>query len=100
MQLVQTRRDPVCQPWGRGHERGLEGMFMFVALLRSRLKLTLWRHSQCETDLPDSLRLGRVQVSCEGWSGPGDSHVLKGKAQIANALAFLSSFSNSRFVLS
>ena len=100
MQLVQTRRDPVCQPWGRGHERGLEGMFMFVALLRSRLELTLWRHSKCETDLPDSLRLGRVQVSCEGWSGPGDSHVLKGKAQTASALAFLSSFSNSRFVLS
>ena len=34
---------------------------------------------QCETDLPESLRLGRVQVSCEGWSGPGDSYVLKGK---------------------
>ncbi|KAI9450151.1 hypothetical protein BJY52DRAFT_1206203 [Lactarius psammicola] len=32
---------------------------------------------KCETDLPESLRLGRVQVSCEGWSGPGDSYVLK-----------------------
>jgi hypothetical protein len=33
---------------------------------------------KCETDLPESLRLGRVQVSCEGWSGPGDPYVLKG----------------------
>jgi len=32
---------------------------------------------KCETDLPESLRLGRVQMSCEGWSGPGDSYVLK-----------------------
>lgn len=33
---------------------------------------------KCEADLPESLRFGRVEVSCEGWSGPGDSHVLKG----------------------
>ncbi|KAI0303848.1 hypothetical protein B0F90DRAFT_1335682 [Multifurca ochricompacta] len=33
---------------------------------------------KCETDLPESLRLGRIQVSCEGWLGPGDSYVLKG----------------------
>ncbi|KAF9042649.1 DUF1183-domain-containing protein [Hymenopellis radicata] len=33
---------------------------------------------KCETDLPDSLRLGRVEVSCEGWSRPGDPEVLKG----------------------
>lgn len=32
---------------------------------------------KCEADLPESLRLGRVQVSCEGWTGPGDSYVLK-----------------------
>ncbi|KAI0270323.1 hypothetical protein BGY98DRAFT_1010348 [Russula aff. rugulosa BPL654] len=37
---------------------------------------------QCETDLPESLRLGRVQVSCEGWSGPGDSYVLKGSCSL------------------
>ncbi|KAH9034415.1 hypothetical protein EDB84DRAFT_1486957 [Lactarius hengduanensis] len=37
---------------------------------------------KCETDLPESLRLGRVQVSCEGWSGPGDSHVLKGSCSL------------------
>jgi len=33
---------------------------------------------KCETDLPSSLRLGQVRVSCEGWSKPGDSHVLQG----------------------
>lgn len=33
---------------------------------------------QCEADLPEALRFGRVEVSCEGWSGPGDPYVLKG----------------------
>jgi len=33
---------------------------------------------QCEADLPNSLRMGRVEVSCEGWSRPGDPYVLKG----------------------
>jgi len=33
---------------------------------------------KCEADLPESLRFGRVEVSCEGWSGPGDPYVLKG----------------------
>lgn len=33
---------------------------------------------KCEADLPDSLRFGRVEVSCEGWDGPGDQYVLKG----------------------
>ncbi|KAI0667839.1 hypothetical protein C8Q78DRAFT_959561, partial [Trametes maxima] len=33
---------------------------------------------KCEADLPDSLRFGRVQVSCEGWDRPGDPYVLKG----------------------
>ncbi|TBU25201.1 hypothetical protein BD311DRAFT_728203 [Dichomitus squalens] len=33
---------------------------------------------KCEADLPDSLRFGRVEVSCEGWDGPGDPYVLKG----------------------
>ncbi|KZT21990.1 DUF1183-domain-containing protein [Neolentinus lepideus HHB14362 ss-1] len=33
---------------------------------------------KCEADLPESLRFGRVQVSCEGWEGPGDAYVLKG----------------------
>ncbi|KAF9643587.1 DUF1183-domain-containing protein [Thelephora ganbajun] len=33
---------------------------------------------KCEVDLPSALRLGQVRVSCEGWSKPGDSHVLQG----------------------
>jgi len=32
---------------------------------------------KCEADLPEALRLGRIEVSCEGWSGPGDSYVMK-----------------------
>nr|GAT46724.1 predicted protein [Mycena chlorophos] len=33
---------------------------------------------KCTADLPDALRFGRVEVSCEGWSSPGDPYVLKG----------------------
>ncbi|KAK1224992.1 hypothetical protein PQX77_012061 [Marasmius sp. AFHP31] len=32
---------------------------------------------KCEADLPESLRFGRVAVSCEGWSAPGDPYVLQ-----------------------
>ncbi|KAI0077313.1 DUF1183-domain-containing protein [Panus rudis PR-1116 ss-1] len=32
---------------------------------------------KCEADLPEALRFGRVEVSCEGWSGPGDPYVMK-----------------------
>ncbi|EJU04673.1 DUF1183-domain-containing protein [Dacryopinax primogenitus] len=34
-----------------------------------------WR---CEADLPEGMRLGGVEVSCEGWRAPGDEYVLKG----------------------
>ncbi|KDR76293.1 hypothetical protein GALMADRAFT_68043 [Galerina marginata CBS 339.88] len=37
---------------------------------------------KCEADLPDSLRFGKVEVSCEGWSGPGDPYVLKGSCSL------------------
>ncbi|KAF8627052.1 hypothetical protein AX17_006392 [Amanita inopinata Kibby_2008] len=37
---------------------------------------------KCEADLPDSLRFGRVEVNCEGWSKPGDPHVLKGSCSL------------------
>jgi len=37
---------------------------------------------KCEADLPDSLRFGKVEVSCEGWSKPGDPHVLKGSCSL------------------
>ncbi|PPQ75438.1 hypothetical protein CVT24_013022 [Panaeolus cyanescens] len=32
---------------------------------------------KCEADLPESLRFGKLEVSCEGWSKPGDPYVLK-----------------------
>lgn len=69
---------------------------MSMALLRGRLELTSWPCSKCETDLPESLRLGRVQVSCEGWSGPGDSYVLRGNTTGLIDVAVL--ISNSRIV--
>ncbi|KAH8836017.1 DUF1183-domain-containing protein [Flagelloscypha sp. PMI_526] len=31
----------------------------------------------CHADLPEQLRFGRVEVSCEGWSKPGDLYVYK-----------------------
>jgi len=37
---------------------------------------------KCEADLPEALRFGRVEVSCEGWTGPGDTHVLKGSCAL------------------
>ncbi|KAF9517000.1 hypothetical protein BS47DRAFT_1326933 [Hydnum rufescens UP504] len=33
---------------------------------------------KCEADLPETLRFGKVTVSCEGWSRSGDPHVLDG----------------------
>jgi store-operated calcium entry-associated regulatory factor len=33
-------------------------------------------------DLPESLRFGRVEVSCEGWSRPGDPMILKGISHV------------------
>ncbi|KIR38402.1 hypothetical protein I313_05510 [Cryptococcus deuterogattii Ram5] len=32
---------------------------------------------KCDTDLPSSLRLGKVDVSCEGWSAKGDPDILQ-----------------------
>ncbi|KAF8349163.1 hypothetical protein F5887DRAFT_553632 [Amanita rubescens] len=37
---------------------------------------------KCEADLPDALRFGKVEVSCEGWSGPGDPFVVKGSCSL------------------
>ncbi|GLB40405.1 putative oligopeptide transporter [Lyophyllum shimeji] len=37
---------------------------------------------KCEADLPEALRFGRVEVSCEGWSRPGDPYVLKGSCSL------------------
>ncbi|TEB34780.1 DUF1183-domain-containing protein [Coprinellus micaceus] len=37
---------------------------------------------KCEADLPESLRFGKVEVNCEGWSRAGDSNVLKGSCAL------------------
>lgn len=42
-----------------------------------------WR---CEANLPDTVRLGRVQVSCEGFSGPRDPYVLRGSCGLTYRL--------------
>lgn len=41
---------------------------------------------KCTADLPSSLRFGKVEVSCEGWSKPGDSFVLKGSCGLTYRL--------------
>jgi len=37
---------------------------------------------KCEADLPESLRFGKIQVSCEGWARAGDPYVLKGSCSL------------------
>jgi hypothetical protein len=72
---------------------------LFTAIL-CRWQPPSWQSAQCETDLPESLRLGRVQVSCEGWSGPGDTYVLKGTQKLADAFLLpISQPSNCRIML-
>jgi len=44
---------------------------------------------KCEADLPSSLRFGRVEVSCEGWNGPGDPYVMKGSCSLEYRLVQL-----------
>ncbi|KAL5486237.1 hypothetical protein ACEPAI_7282 [Sanghuangporus weigelae] len=44
----------------------------------------------CEADLPEKLRFGRVDVSCEGWSRPGDPYVLKGSCGLEYRLINIS----------
>lgn len=44
---------------------------------------------KCEADLPESLRFGRVEVSCEGWSRPGDPYVLKDSCSLEYRLVQL-----------
>jgi len=44
---------------------------------------------KCQADLPSKLRLGRTEVSCEGWAGPGDNHVLKGSCSLTYRLVYV-----------
>lgn len=48
------------------------------SLFQATVYIILTRNMQCDTDLPSSLRLGKVDVSCEGWSAPGDPNILQG----------------------
>lgn len=41
---------------------------------------------KCEADLPSSLKLGRVEVGCEGWSNSNDPYVLKGSCGLTYTL--------------
>ncbi|TDL14428.1 DUF1183-domain-containing protein [Rickenella mellea] len=50
---------------------------------------------KCEADLPESLRFGRVQVSCEGWSGPGDHYVVKGSCGLEYRLVKISNLDDN-----
>ncbi|EFP93819.2 uncharacterized protein PGTG_19830, partial [Puccinia graminis f. sp. tritici CRL 75-36-700-3] len=43
---------------------------------------------KCEADLPAKLKLGRVEVGCEGWSNANDPHVLKGSCALTYTLKF------------
>ncbi|EJD07060.1 DUF1183-domain-containing protein [Fomitiporia mediterranea MF3/22] len=44
----------------------------------------------CEADLPEKLRFGRVDVSCEGYDHPGDPYVLKGSCGLEYRLVNIS----------
>ncbi|EFP90445.2 hypothetical protein PGT21_034220 [Puccinia graminis f. sp. tritici] len=41
---------------------------------------------KCEADLPAKLKLGRVEVGCEGWSNSQDPYVLKGSCALTYTL--------------
>lgn len=59
-----------------GTESGVQWKVSGEDIRWQREELTI--RAQCEADLPSSLRLGEVEVSCEGWSAPGDRYVLRG----------------------
>lgn len=37
---------------------------------------------QCEADLHPSVRLGAVEVSCEGWEHPDDEYIMRGSCML------------------
>ncbi|PLW08765.1 hypothetical protein PCANC_08104 [Puccinia coronata f. sp. avenae] len=49
---------------------------------------------KCEADLPSKLRLGRVEVGCEGWSNSNDPYILKGSCALSYTLKADSSSSH------
>lgn len=48
---------------------------------------------KCEADLPSKLKLGRVEVGCEGWSNSQDPYILKGSCALTYTLKVDSSSS-------
>ncbi|GJN94194.1 hypothetical protein Rhopal_007268-T1 [Rhodotorula paludigena] len=52
---------------------------------------------KCEADLPDGIRFGEVQVGCEGWDGPGDTHILRGSCGLEYSLVRSSSSIENSF---
>lgn len=41
---------------------------------------------QCSADLPHSIRMGRVEVGCEGWDHSSDPYILKGSCGLEYTL--------------
>lgn len=41
---------------------------------------------ECKTDLDNSYRFGRIEVSCEGYNHPTDAYVLKGSCGLEYTL--------------
>ncbi|XP_047435080.1 store-operated calcium entry-associated regulatory factor [Mugil cephalus] len=41
---------------------------------------------ECKTDMDNKYRFGRIEVSCEGYTHPDDSHVLKGSCGLEYTL--------------
>ncbi|XP_029297956.1 store-operated calcium entry-associated regulatory factor isoform X2 [Cottoperca gobio] len=41
---------------------------------------------ECKTDMDNAYRFGRIEVSCEGYSHPGDAHILKGSCGLEYTL--------------
>jgi len=46
--------------------------------------------------LPETLRFGRVDVSCEGWTKPGDPYVVKGSCGLTYRLVRMSELGKSK----
>ena len=41
---------------------------------------------ECKTDMDNSYRFGRIEVSCEGYSHPGDDYILRGSCGLEYTL--------------
>lgn len=41
---------------------------------------------ECKTDMDNAYRFGGIEVSCEGYSHPADSHILRGSCGLEYTL--------------